>query len=84
MTMLYPNMCYNEVCYKETALYMDTWNYGNNFLGTQGGVQITHGKRTICVEAFEVLLYVVLWEISLQKLNHVYYWPALTVSKTCI
>ena len=22
MTMLYPNRCYNEVCYKDTALYM--------------------------------------------------------------
>ena len=21
MTMLYQNLCYNEVCYKETALY---------------------------------------------------------------
>ena len=22
MTVLYPNLCYNEVCYKGTALYM--------------------------------------------------------------
>ena len=22
MTMLYPNLCFNEVCYKGTALYM--------------------------------------------------------------
>ena len=73
MTMLYPYMCYNEVCYKGTALYMGTWNYGNSFLGAQEGVQITHGKRAICVGAIEVILYVVLWEISLQKLNHVYY-----------
>ena len=23
MTVLYPNPCYNEVCYKGTALYME-------------------------------------------------------------
>ena len=24
MTVLYPNLCYNKVCYKETALYVRT------------------------------------------------------------
>ena len=25
MTVLYPNLCYNEVCYKGTALYQPYW-----------------------------------------------------------
>ena len=25
MTMLYPNPCYNEACYKATALYYNIW-----------------------------------------------------------
>ena len=35
-------------------------------IGTQ--VQINHGNEPSCVGAIEVLLYVVLWEISLQSL----------------
>ena len=27
MTVLYPNLCYNKVCYKGTTLYMD---WGDN------------------------------------------------------
>ena len=25
MTVLYPNLCYNEVCYKGTALYVQVY-----------------------------------------------------------
>ena len=31
MTMLYPNPCYNEVCYKGTALYLGLVSVGNNY-----------------------------------------------------
>ena len=41
MTMLYPNLCYNEVCYKGTALY----NYALNCI-CYGNIVIFHYSLT--------------------------------------
>ena len=43
MTMLYPNPCYNEVCYKETALYFIQSLMKNGLLAFIT-LYIVHGK----------------------------------------
>ena len=42
MALLYPNPCYNEVCYEENALYIQTFRIGWSLLLISFSCDLVH------------------------------------------